>query len=523
MSRRALPLLLAAVAVVALVVLLTAAGPGRGRDDGAYRVRAIFDNAFGVRTGDEVRVAGARVGSVEDTDVTPDREAVLVLKIDDPAFHDFRADAECTVRPRAIIDERHVECLPTQPRGTGGTLPAALRTVRADGETQRLLPVSRTSRPVDLDLVVGMGRLPEGRRTAILVNELGVGLAARGGRLRRAVRAALPGLRETDRVLELLAGQRAGLRALATDADRALRPVAGERAALGDLIARGAELGTAVEERRGDLDSDLRRLPGTLAQFRPTARELSRVARQGAPVVRDLRRTAPAGARVLDALRPFGSAATGPVQDLGDTAGRARTTLLDADPAIRRLGRVATTVAPGLRSARTLTTSLRETGGFERLLDDVYLQVLAINAYDDVGHYLRINATVGPCSVYARTPLAGCSARYGSGAAARPAAGKAPRTGEEPEATLSRRVLAGESPASVLGDARGQVRYRGLLRRLDALAQRRGAAAPSTTSGRTPTRGADTPIAIEGDPVAAVAEPADQASRLFGYLLGTGD
>lgn len=518
MSRRLLALLAAVIVVAAAALLLT--GPGGDEDDGAYRVRAIFDNAFAVIPGEEVRVAGARVGTVDATDVDEDRRAVLVLRIDDPAFRDFRADAECTVRPQSIIGERYVECTPTQPRGTGSPLPAPLREVTVDGERQRLLPVERTSKPVDLDLVVGMNRLPERQRTAILLNELGVGLAARGGDLRRAIRAALPGLRETDRVLELLAGQNRRLRALAADGDRALRPVADSRADLGRIADRAAALQTAVAERRGDLDADLRRLPASLAQLEPTARELSRLARQGAPVVRDLRRTAPAGRQVLDALGPFGRAAIEPVKGLGDTADRARRTLLGADGTIRRLDRVATTARPVLRDARSLTTSLRETGGFKRLLDYVFFQVLAINAYDDVGHYLRINATISPCSLYTATPVAGCSARYGD-AAPRAAAGRAPRAGEAPEDTLTRRVLAGESPAAVLRDAEDQPRYRGLIRRLDALADRRAQA--GGPSAGPAVRGSDAPIRVQDDPVAAVTKPVDEASRLFRALLGAED
>lgn len=521
MRRVVLPVVLA-VQVVLVAVVLTTGGDGRARDDGTYRVRAIFDNAFAVIPGEEVRVAGARVGRVEATDVTSDRKAVLVLRIEDEAFRDFRADATCTIRPQSIIGERYVECLPTQPRGTGGTLPPPLREVRADGQVQRLLPVSRTTKPIDLDLVVGMNGLPERQRTAILLNELGVGLATRGRDLRRAVRAALPGLAETDRVLGLLDGQNARLRALAVDADRALGPVADAREALGGVVRRGAELGTAVDERRTALDDDLRRLPTTLAQLRPAARGLSRLSRQGAPVVRDLRRTAPAGLRVLQALGPFGTAAVGPVQELGDTADTARSTLRRADPVVRRLRTAATTARPVLRDARALTTSLRETGGFKRLLDAVHLQVLAINAYDDVGHYLRINATISPCSVYATTPVAGCSARYTDAAGTRAAAGKAARAGEAPESTLTRRVLAGESTTAVLADARREPRYAGLVRRLDALAARRG---PGTTAGAgaTAPRGGDETIEVQDDPVAAVTRPADQASRLLRALLGTAD
>ncbi|MEV4420514.1 MlaD family protein [Patulibacter sp. NPDC049589] len=522
MRRRALPIVLGVLVIAVLAVVLTSSS-GDGGDDGGYRVRAIFDNAFAVIPGEEVRVAGAKVGTVDDTDVTPDRKAVLVLKIDDTAFQDFRSDAQCTVRPQSIIGERYVECTPTQPRGTGATLPPPLRRVTVGGQRQWLLPVSQTTKPIDLDLVVGMNRLPERQRTAILINELGVGLAARGGSLRRALRAALPGLNQTDRVLQLLDGQNRRLRALALDGDRALRPVAGERAALGDLVSRAAELQTAVAGRRTALDDDLRRLPTTLAQLRPTARELSRLARQGAPVVRDLRRTAPAGLQVLQALRPFGTAAIAPVQDLGRTADRARRTLKDADPVIRKLGTVASTAKPVLQNARALTTSLRETGGFKRLLDYVYFQVLAINAYDDVGHYLRINATVSPCSLFATTPVAGCSARFGDVAGARSASTAAKLPGETPEATLSRRVLAGASPTGVLAAARKEPRYKGLILRLDQLAAKRGTASkhPSTTPGTS--RGSDAPIAVQDDPIPGATAPVDAASRLLRYLLGAGD
>ncbi|WP_026912895.1 MlaD family protein [Patulibacter minatonensis] len=523
MRRRALTVVLGLLVLAVAVVVLTSSSDD-GRDDGAYRVRAIFDNAFAVIPGEEVRVAGARVGKVDDTDVTPDRKAVLVLRIDDRAFQDFRSDAECTIRPQSIIGERYVECTPTQPRGTGSTLPAPLRTVTVDGQHQQLLPVSRTTKPIDLDLVVGMNRLPERQRTAILLNELGVGLAARGPALRRAIRAALPGLRETDRVLALLRSQSDGLRRLAADGDRALRPVAAERAALGNVVSRAADLQDAVADRRTDLDTDLRRLPATLAQLRPTARELSRLSRQGAPVARDLRRTAPAGLEVLRALDPFGKAAIEPVEDLGRTADRARTTLEDADPTIRRLGTVARTAAPVLRNARALTTSLEDTGGFKRILDYGYFQVLAINAFDDVGHYLRINATVSPCSVYATTPVAGCSARYGDVAGTRSAAGRARRAGETPEATLARRVLSGESPAAVLRDARGDARFRQVVLRLERLADRRGSTAPvrPRTSGST-TRGSDAPIEVQDDPIPGATSPVDAASRLLRTLLGTGD
>ena len=79
-------------------------------------MRAIFDSAASAVPGSEVKVAGATVGRIESMDVTPDKRAALVLRIDDARFTPFRADARCTIRPQSLISEKYVECQP----GTAG-------------------------------------------------------------------------------------------------------------------------------------------------------------------------------------------------------------------------------------------------------------------------------------------------------------------------------------------------------------------------------------------------------------------
>src|SRR6185295_19744110 len=121
---------------------------------GTYRVRAIFENAFSVIPGEDVKVAGVKVGKVDDLDVTPDQKAAVVLRIDKPGFKDFRRDAECTIRPQSLIGEKFVECTPTQPRPENAQPAPKLRKIdRGEGKGQYLLPVSQTSKPVDLDLL----------------------------------------------------------------------------------------------------------------------------------------------------------------------------------------------------------------------------------------------------------------------------------------------------------------------------------------------------------------------------------
>ena len=72
--RRALVIALCLIGAVALVII-----PGAvGADDGPYKVRGIFDNGGFIVNGEEVRIAGATVGTVESVDVTgPDETASL--------------------------------------------------------------------------------------------------------------------------------------------------------------------------------------------------------------------------------------------------------------------------------------------------------------------------------------------------------------------------------------------------------------------------------------------------------------
>ena len=43
-------------------------------------------------------------------------KAVIVMKITDPGFQDFREDASCVIRPQSLIGEKYVDCRPTLPR-----------------------------------------------------------------------------------------------------------------------------------------------------------------------------------------------------------------------------------------------------------------------------------------------------------------------------------------------------------------------------------------------------------------------
>ena len=171
-------------------------------DEDSYQVRAIFDNAGFIIPGEDVKIAGVKVGKVSDLEVTDDFKAAVVLEITEPGYQDFRRDASCIVRPQNLIGERFVECKPTQPRTANAEPPPQLREIEdGPGEGQYLLPVENTMQTVDIDLIGNTMREPERERLSLILNELGTGVAGRGKDLNEVIRRANPALQETDKVL----------------------------------------------------------------------------------------------------------------------------------------------------------------------------------------------------------------------------------------------------------------------------------------------------------------------------------
>ncbi|HVE68473.1 MAG TPA: MlaD family protein, partial [Solirubrobacteraceae bacterium] len=311
-----------AVIVVVLSALTVALlGTGAGDEKRSYKVRAIFDNAVSTIPGEDVKIAGVNVGKITALDVTRDKKAAITLEITEPGFQDFRRDATCTIRPQSLIGEKFVECTPTQPRAVGQPLPPPLPKIESgDGKGEHLLPVSQTSTPVDIDLINNIMRRPYAERLSIILGELGTAVAGRGQDLNETIRRANPALRETDRVLKLLADQNRVLADLARNSDTVLAPLAREREAVADSFAQSAAVARATAERGEDLEANFERLPTFLRELRPTMVRLGALSDQATPVLADLGAQAPAINRLVRQLGPFADAARPALRTLGEAA-----------------------------------------------------------------------------------------------------------------------------------------------------------------------------------------------------------
>jgi ABC-type transporter Mla subunit MlaD len=443
--------LLAVAAIAGAVLLSTSAGGSNG----SYTVRAIFDDAGNIISGENVKIGGVKVGTVGSVTATPQAKAAVVLNISNPGFKDFRADASCTVRPQALIGEKFVDCLPTQPRVAGTPLPPPLKKIAGghEGSGQYLLPVQNTHSPVDVDLLGDISRLPERQRFTILINELGAGLAGRGSDLNVVIRRANPALQELDRVLAILASENKVLAKLAVDSDQALKPFAEVRNRVADFIVQSNTVAQATARHRGALARNLQLFPKFLKQLGPAMERLARFADQTTPVFTDLKVAAPGINKAFTSLPAFSNSSTTFFKSLGSTSKVSGPALTSLQPLLGRLATLGKEAKPFSFNAAELLTSLRSTGGLERILDFIFLGAGSTNGYDALGHFLRSEVVGTVCLTYAVTPASACAnaklfnTSSGSAGSAATAASVRPSSSTSVVMARTLAVLKGATPA----------------------------------------------------------------------------
>ncbi|MGH2966447.1 MAG: MlaD family protein [Solirubrobacterales bacterium] len=477
----------AAIIGVVGVAALVLFGQAAGGSDGGYEVRAIFDNGGFLVPGENVRVAGANVGSVDSVDVTmPDQwatgacltapssnacdapgKAVVVMKITDAGFQDFRQDASCLIRPQSLLGEKYIDCQPTQPRAPEAQAPPPLAVI-PDGQAgagQHFLPLENNGKEVDIDLVNNIMREPYADRFRLILNDLGAGLAARGKTLDAIIKRADPALRQTNRVLAELAAENKTLSRLAVDSDTDLAGLARERQHITGFINNANIAGQATAEKSQALESGLQKFPGAMHELRLTMAKLQEFSDQATPVFSEFRTGAPAIARATEALGPFAHAATPSLTSLGTAAAKSQQPLVASSPIIRKITKLADKAAPGAKSLTTLLASLRKTQGYKQLTKFLFNTTGGINGYDQFGHFLRAVVILTSCAQTVTASTASCSAHWGFN----PASGKA------------------KAPT-----------YQQLLKRAQ---QAKTLSAGAQTGGTSPTTAPGVPLDAQGDSV----------------------
>ena len=401
----------ATVVVTAVVVWLIVSSVSSA--PGGYRVQALFDDAGFAVPGEQVRIAGAPVGMISALSVTRQNLAAVTLSISSRDFVPWYANATCTIRPQSLIAERYVDCTP----GTSNQRPLP-RIARGYGRGSHLLPVTRTSSPIDPDIVQDVSQDSVRESLSVILNQLGTGLAARGADLNAVILRADPALAQTERVFRLLASQNRVLAKLATDSDQVLAPLAQARSSLSGFVVEANRTATASAAEHTQLAQSIKLLPPFLQQLTPLMADLGELADQATPVVQYAGSSAAGLDAEFKALVPFASGAKSALIALGNAAQQSESSLVGSQGLANQLEDVGTSLEPSAQSLQKLLSSLNSTGGIEQLMSLLFYGVGATNGYNADGHYVRVAPVVGACTAYARTPIAGCSANFSGVSAA---------------------------------------------------------------------------------------------------------
>lgn len=429
---------LSVIVIVVFALVGAALGAGGDSASGGYRVRAVFDNSSFVIKGEDVKISGVNVGTIDGLDVDSHHRAVVVLKITDPAFIPFRKDATCRVGLQSLIGEQFVECSPTQPRG-GDRAPAPELPKVPKGQPgagQHLLPVSQTSSPVGQDLLNDIMRVPEQQRLPLIINELGAGLTGNGEALAAALRRASPTLQKADKLVAILADQNRTLAKLTDDSATILAPLAQHRRDLTGFIKNAGTAGAATARQGDALEQNFAKLPAFLRELGPAADRLGALADQASPTIDALDAQASSVNQTTEELGPLSTQATGAVKTLGRVADQGRETLPKANRVVTQLADLGVPLEPLAKNLGDLSTSFDRTGGIESLMRFIYFYVGAINGEDASGHYTRAGLAFNSCATRAVSTEdnGGCTADFfddssassGDATAAKASAAKAP-------------------------------------------------------------------------------------------------
>jgi len=286
------PVIVGAVSLVVLAMVMVAA---LRADDlpiigGGDTYHAMFTEAGGLKVNDEDRIAGVRVGKVNEVELAGD-EVKVTFKVDDAA--DFGADTRAAIKVKTILGSMF---LALQPAGSGqlaenATIPAE-RTSSPFDVVEAFEGLASTSEQIDTDqLAESLTTLadltrntPEEFRGALSgLSRLSANVAEKDEQLNTL-------LQNLERVSKVLDARDEDIIKLMQDGDVLFRALVARRDAVHDLLVSSAklsqELTALIRQSRDDLAPALAHLENVIAVLNKNEDNLDSSLRLMAPFYR---------------------------------------------------------------------------------------------------------------------------------------------------------------------------------------------------------------------------------------------
>jgi phospholipid/cholesterol/gamma-HCH transport system substrate-binding protein len=363
-----------ALGAVALVIVIT------GGTSSGYRVRAEFRDVDGLRQGSTVKVDGVAAGSVTSLTVTPRSTAMATLTLD-PGVGPVGSGASIQVRPTDLLGERYAQL---DVGNQSHPLPAG-----------SLIPIARTSVPVDLDDVLNMLNADTRTRLRILINEAGIGLAGRGADFNTLLAQLPPNLGQAQQLLGQVASENVSLQNLITQGNEVTQAVSGKRDDMGHVIDVAGQALDSVAQKQAQLGQTIANAPAALSQLHTTLHEVGAAADAITPAAVSLQQTAGPLTATLRELPPFAGAAAGTLATAKRIAPRLTELGVKAQPPLAALRPTALALQQ-VTSAAAPILSEEDARGMRDLLWFIENWALALKGRDALGHFVGAELEIDP-------------------------------------------------------------------------------------------------------------------------------
>jgi phospholipid/cholesterol/gamma-HCH transport system substrate-binding protein len=365
-----------ALAVALVVWLLLFKG------DGGTEYTLVFQNAGQLVKDDDVQVAGRRVGSVRDIQLTDDNQAAIKVTVQEP-YAPLRDGTQAVIRLTSLsgIANRYIALTPGP--ADAEELP--------EGAT---LSGDATTDVVDLDQI--FNTLNERTRgdLADVIKGFAAQYRGKGAQAGQSVKYFSPLLSSSRRFVQEVTRDEGGLTRFLVNSSQAVTAIGERRHDLAALVGNTNRTAGAIGQQDaalaralGLLPTTLRRANTTFVNLRATLDDLDVLVAASKPATKDL-------APFLRELRPLVAAARPTIRDLRTLVSQpgADNDLIDATRKMPKLERVA---APAFRNSRLALEDAQPVLEFIRpytpdLVGWIRDFGQGASNYDANGHFARI-------------------------------------------------------------------------------------------------------------------------------------
>jgi phospholipid/cholesterol/gamma-HCH transport system substrate-binding protein len=356
----------------ACVVLLSGGG-------GDYHLKLRFENAGQLVKGNEVKVGGVAVGTVDDIVLADDNLAEVDVTIRDRRLTPLHEGTTAQIRQSSLssVANRFVQLQ------LGPNSAAAIR----DGSTLR---AERTGSVVEIDSVLNTLDAATRGATQSLLHDFNGVYAGQAGAANKALLALNPALAQLKDLSQELGRDSGALKGFLVDTASVVSAVASRDPDLERALTGAASTAREVADERATLASTLHRAPGTLGEATRTLGELRRSFAELRPAAKELRRVTPRTATLVDALQPFLARSRPAITSL-------RMLLPDLATALKGLPGLTSQAIPAFSATqRAVDELLPILSGLRPYVPDLFHGLVthfgnaAVSSYDANGHYARI-------------------------------------------------------------------------------------------------------------------------------------